>query len=631
MDFLQVINTFVKESKAVQSIKTHMAPVVKGAKYAGKVIAETYDKTVEAAETIGKAKEVVTIIVNNDLEGIGGRADKSIKLSATYDEFVKDVESKWLHSTASSKASVLETFARTHFGSKVYDAGSIIKNEGPQILDGIRDLQDGIQGLHTDSGDFIDRAKQVKDSVDKVVDAVQQIDKSLNNVFTRATTQLGINATSMLSLQAQLHTLVSTVGSSVPPALKQAYANLGSGIDTLSAGKTMLTVLVSDLQGKTTPASLAKFAQDLNTTWDDFADKANNMYYQLSGGAKSNILQDLVVSNFGQSVFDVGSALKKNSPTILSGIASYKSAIEGFGGSYRDPVVASEKIRSGVNAIVQSTADMAKSINNIVKAIQSRGGTATGTGFRALKALGELPNQTQMKLGLSIINIGADGISGYNNVMGTLDSLKKGDLKGAIDKGMAAGRDVKDVVDTFKGTKSSFGTAIGNLKITSANTGSLTGAAASIDASALEEVEQVQAQEVSEDEDSDDSSNDDSYVCSGATMRCSFGTSQAKLTVYPDRTVFLTGEPMANISDHISLYNIARFGRCRTVTFPPTGAATSAHHGHLTPMPCVPGTYSEWLNGKTDVIVKGKDALLKSSYCKCCYGGIITITKDGQK
>lgn len=122
----------------------------------------------------------------------------------------------------------------------------------------------------------------------------------------------------------------------------------------------------------------------------------------------------------------------------------------------------------------------------------------------------------------------------------------------------------------------------------------------------------------------------DSYVTSQATLKCSFGDKTSKLTVYPDRTVFLTGKPMANISDRISLYNIAPFGKCRTTGYPATAAATAANKGKLTPMPCVPGTVSDWVNGKNDYIIKGKPALLKSSFCKCQWGGIITVTNDGQ-
>lgn len=123
---------------------------------------------------------------------------------------------------------------------------------------------------------------------------------------------------------------------------------------------------------------------------------------------------------------------------------------------------------------------------------------------------------------------------------------------------------------------------------------------------------------------------EDSYVTSKAVLKCSCGDKTANLTVYPDRTVFLTGKPMANISDHVPMYNIAPFGRCHTVAYPPTGSATAANHGTLTPMPCVPGTINEWLNGKNDYLIKGKPALLNSSICRCQYGGVITVVDDGQ-
>lgn len=122
----------------------------------------------------------------------------------------------------------------------------------------------------------------------------------------------------------------------------------------------------------------------------------------------------------------------------------------------------------------------------------------------------------------------------------------------------------------------------------------------------------------------------DSYVCSGATMRCSMGTSQAKLTVLPSRTIFLTGQPMANISDHLTMVNLAPFGRCRSLGFPATAAATAAAHGKLTPMPCMHNTPVPWVPGKFDYMIQGQPALLKSCKCQCMWGGTISITDDGQ-
>lgn len=122
----------------------------------------------------------------------------------------------------------------------------------------------------------------------------------------------------------------------------------------------------------------------------------------------------------------------------------------------------------------------------------------------------------------------------------------------------------------------------------------------------------------------------DSYVCSGSTMRCTMGTSQARLTVLPTRTAFLTGKPQANISDHQSFVNLGAFGRCRSMGFPATASATAANHGTLTPMPCMHNTPFPWMGGKNDYIVKGDPALLKSSTCSCMWGGIISIVDDGQ-
>ena len=122
----------------------------------------------------------------------------------------------------------------------------------------------------------------------------------------------------------------------------------------------------------------------------------------------------------------------------------------------------------------------------------------------------------------------------------------------------------------------------------------------------------------------------DSYVCSGAMMKCTMGTCPARLTVLPIRTVFLTGQPMANIIDHQTMVNLAPFGLCRSLAFPATAAATAAALGTLTPMPCMHNTPFPWIGGKMDYLVKGQPALLKSSKCQCLWGGTICLINDGQ-
>lgn len=113
-------------------------------------------------------------------------------------------------------------------------------------------------------------------------------------------------------------------------------------------------------------------------------------------------------------------------------------------------------------------------------------------------------------------------------------------------------------------------------------------------------------------------------------MKCTMGTSPAKLTVLPTRTVYLTGQPQANISDHKTMVNLAPFGLCRSLGFPATASATAAAMGTLTPMPCMHNTPMPWMGGKMDYLVKGQPALLKSCKCQCMWGGTISLVTDGQ-
>lgn len=119
------------------------------------------------------------------------------------------------------------------------------------------------------------------------------------------------------------------------------------------------------------------------------------------------------------------------------------------------------------------------------------------------------------------------------------------------------------------------------------------------------------------------------YVCTGAVLKCSMGTSNGSLSATP-KAVSLCSREQANIADHVSMLNVKPFGLCRSRRFPATAAATSAHHGHLTPMPCVPGTATKWSAADSNSIVCGQPALLSTATLRCVYGGTITIVNPGQ-
>lgn len=120
------------------------------------------------------------------------------------------------------------------------------------------------------------------------------------------------------------------------------------------------------------------------------------------------------------------------------------------------------------------------------------------------------------------------------------------------------------------------------------------------------------------------------YVCSGATMKCSMGTSTAKLIVTPERHIELAGKPKATIEDMKSMTNIPPFGLCFSLLNPVVAAATAAHLGVLTPMPCVPNPTGPWSPGKGDVLEKGIPALLDNCKLQCQWAGTIELIDNGQ-
>ena len=119
------------------------------------------------------------------------------------------------------------------------------------------------------------------------------------------------------------------------------------------------------------------------------------------------------------------------------------------------------------------------------------------------------------------------------------------------------------------------------------------------------------------------------YVCTGATLKCTMGTSCPKLIATP-KNVSLTGKEQANVADYVSMKNVPSFGRCRSLGYPPTASATAANHGTLTPMPCVPGTCPKWQTVDKDSLICGEAALLEPATLRCVYGGIISIVNPGQ-
>ena len=120
------------------------------------------------------------------------------------------------------------------------------------------------------------------------------------------------------------------------------------------------------------------------------------------------------------------------------------------------------------------------------------------------------------------------------------------------------------------------------------------------------------------------------YVCNGAQMVCTMGTSNAVLVVLPERRILLDGQPQANIMDYKPMTNIPSFGLCISLANPVVAAATAANLGRLQPMPCVPNTTSPWQKGHEKLLLKNFPALCMDDKLTCAWAGTISITDCGQ-
>lgn len=94
--------------------------------------------------------------------------------------------------------------------------------------------------------------------------------------------------------------------------------------------------------------------------------------------------------------------------------------------------------------------------------------------------------------------------------------------------------------------------------------------------------------------------------------------------------VFVESKPSATIMDHLPIENIRPFCLCMSPSNPLVAAATAAAMGVLTPMPCIPATFSPWIPGASGVMFNNNISLDNTCQLMCSFGGVITVVEPGQ-
>ena len=630
----------------------------------------TIDGIKDSLDVLKAGQDMVSTVVH-DVTGQDVNIRSIQKGAADFDEkwdaFVKEINSKFNTASTNGQADIMETFVKSHFGDDVYNLGSAIKNELPNVLDGIADYQETINSISSNSKTVEEAATKINNSVEKMVKATEKIASSINNAVeictgkgipvldelskigssadvvnlnkalnigmagakaATAANQLkqsiknkdlrGITdamakgATSVNSLMSQLQQVIPGFpNAQIPVKITDSIKRLQNAQSVYDAAGSMVTALVADASGRHDLSSFATLASNFNQNWDTFSSKIDTLFNIAPANGQQAVLETLAKNMFGENVFYAAGAVKRQTPGFLSGLAGVQDAIKQLGGSYRNPIEAVTKIRNCTEKIVQSVEKIGQSLNNMVKYYQGKGDITKGTGYPLLEMMGNLGDTKGIKALDYVLRTAGGTAAIVGNAGAVAQAIKNKDISGAI----AA---VKKTIDDFKNL-----TKKGNYKAQGNDKGALPNNDNSKSSSPPNEQQEKQKSQLS-------SGQTDSYVCSGATMRCTMGTSKAKLTVLPTRTVYLTGQPMANISDHLSMINLAPFGNCRSMGFPATAAATAANYGTLTPQPCMHNTPFPWMSGKNDYIINGDPALLKSSTCQCMWGGTISITDDGQ-
>lgn len=530
--------------------------------------------------------------------------DFAIKVYALYQRLPQSVQNR-----------IYEDFVSSLFNSNIFNAGSVIKNELPGLLAEISKIKDVSTSLKDLNGNTIYNAIKIKKGIDSILGATKKIyeslDKMTGNNFSAIVNRLTTDSKILNVTRTAITDILQTVNTKFYKPVSEIVDMAERGLFIYDSAKITVDALTHDLSGHVTVESLASATQRLNANYDKFAQNVNDLYHQLHPNDQNDILETFAKACFGDNVFNAGSAIKNNVPGVLSGIVDFNKSIDQFGGHYDSPEVAINKIKNGVQGIVAATEKIAHSLNEIYKGVRKD----DKVGLPVLNSLSKLHENKYIKPLNTALQATSDVTAVVMAIRDINEVVKLKDPK-LLQRSLENLRMRLEALSKYKSSESNDDKEDRNKDDKDQDTD--------------EKEKQDNIQDTTQKQNKSPNTKGVTYVTSTATLRCPYGDRLSSLTVYPDRTASLSKTPEANISDHISNYNIAPFGKCRSLAFPATAAATAAAHGRLTPMPCIPNTPVPWIGGKPDYLIKGQPALLKSCTCPCMWGGTISIVDDGQ-
>ena len=196
---------------------------------------------------------------------------------------------------------------------------------------------------------------------------------------------------------------------------EKAVSTATSDIDKLS----------ETLSGKVSVDDMSRAASQIDNGYDQTLSDLSTI---ATGDKSTEYIEGWARTQFGDQMYDVASAIKNGASMAISGVDDFMSLGDTFGGSWRNPAVAAQKIENGLKTIQTAVTKVSSVANNVFSAV---------TGNDSV-LLGKLGNFNSMGIGTMSALAGVAGIG-----IGSVNSFQQGNIGagiGGIKDGIASAR-----------------------------------------------------------------------------------------------------------------------------------------------------------------------------------------------
>lgn len=193
-----------------------------------------------------------------------------------------------------------------------------------------------------------------------------------------------------------------------------------------------LDSLSSSLSGHVSVGDMATTADSISKGYDKVLKDATKA---TMGNDSTAFIEAWARNRFGDKVYDTSSVIKNGAGTAISGVGSLMQLGDTFGGSWRDPAAAAQKLSTGIGQIQTAVTDISQVANDVFKAV-----TRKEEGSKILGSL-NLKDNIGMKSAGALAGTAAQGI-------GSIDAFRRGDISGGL---RGAGAAITGAFGTFTG------------------------------------------------------------------------------------------------------------------------------------------------------------------------------------